>query len=291
MLLKLKAFKGNNNMLKLETYKLFKRKIVLVVIAGFLLVLAAKEISAHGTYKMYQPEMETYGWWWFFYIINGNLQILPAFIVVVFSGIFSYEQTFGMQDIILSTKNGRIKCTNAKIKLAFILTNLLYIITIFVPIVHMAAVSGGRGRNTKIQMIHHTVFRQSTLKVDNQGLLLHILVLSFMAVNIILLVTLIVSFLSTKPVISMCVVIVILYAWRPDVMLVFFDADSAIRALSFIPVNAMHILHLLQCMPVNITGKEVQWVYILEMVYAVVLIAGFLFFYKILSKNYKYYAA
>ncbi len=66
MLLKLKAFKGNNNMLKLETYKLFKRKIVLVVIAGFLLVLAAKEISAHGTYKMYQPEMETYGWWWFF---------------------------------------------------------------------------------------------------------------------------------------------------------------------------------------------------------------------------------
>ena len=45
MLLKLKAFKGNNNMLKLETYKLFKRKIVLVVIAGFLLVLAAKEIS------------------------------------------------------------------------------------------------------------------------------------------------------------------------------------------------------------------------------------------------------
>ncbi len=38
-------------MLKLETYKLFKRKIVLVVIAGFLLVLAAKEISAHGTYK------------------------------------------------------------------------------------------------------------------------------------------------------------------------------------------------------------------------------------------------
>lgn len=74
-------------------------------------------------------------------------------------------------------------------------------------------------------------------------------------------------------------------------MLVFFDADSAIRALSFIPVNAMHILHLLQCMPVNITGKEVQWVYILEMVYAIVLSAGFWFFYKILSKNYKYYAA
>lgn len=277
-------------MLKLEAYKLFKRKIVLVVITGILLVLAIKEISATGTYEVYQPEMETYGWWWFFYIISGNLQILPAFIVVTFSGIFSYERTFGMQDIILSTRNGRMKCTNAKIKLAFILTNLIYIIAIFVPVIHMAAVSG-KGSSTKIQMIHHTAFRNSSLKVDNMGLLLHILLLSFMAVNIILLLTVIVSFLSEKPVVSMCVVLVMLYAWRPDVLLVFFNADNAIRVLSIIPVNAMNVLHLLQCMPVKITGMEVQWVYILEIVYAVVLLAGFLFFYKILSKNHKYYTA
>ena len=45
-------------MLKLESYKLFKRKIVMVVITGIFLIVLLQEISTIREYKYYQKDIE-----------------------------------------------------------------------------------------------------------------------------------------------------------------------------------------------------------------------------------------
>ena len=76
-------------MFKLEKNKLFKRRIIQVVITGIFLLVFVKEIFIHNTYKAYGPgvaaSVENTGMLWqnFLMVLNGNLLMLPAFIVVI----------------------------------------------------------------------------------------------------------------------------------------------------------------------------------------------------------------
>lgn len=188
-------------MLKLEKYKLFKRKMVLVLIAGIFLIVLLQEARAFRIYKSIQQQIkisEKYkgiytdsrfsqywneysqadndsaaykpyffdgdrqktvkelfpnasfdiyfgaceNWSELFYTITGDLKCIPIFIVFAFAGIFSYENECGMQEILLSTKNGRKRCSKAKLKLAFIVTNIFYLIIIIIPITDMLVTAG-----------------------------------------------------------------------------------------------------------------------------------------------------
>ena len=205
-------------MFKLEKNKLFKRRIIQVVITGIFLLVFAKETFIHNTYKAYEPgvaaSVENTGMLWqnFLMVLNGNLLMLPAFIVVSFSGIFSYENRCGMQDIILSTKNGRRECTNAKFQLAFIITNLVYTVIIFISAAHMLIVTKGAGCHMEIQPA--TILNDNAFKADYMELVLHMVFLSFISVNIVLLLVLLVSFLSSLTVTLSFLAILITYPFR-----------------------------------------------------------------------------
>lgn len=279
-------------MFKLERYKLFKRKIVQIAIAGNFFLIFAKEVFIHNTYKAYRAggavSVEDTGALWqnFLMVLNGNLLMLPAFIVVSFVGIFSYENRCGMQEIILSTKNGRNKCTNAKFRLAFIITNLVYAVTIIISIVHMFIVTKGTGCHTEIQRT--IILSDSTFKADYMELVLHMLFLSFIAVNVVLLLTLLVSFFSDNTFVSICIILGILYIMRPDILSMFFGTEKAWYIMSFTPVNAINVLDIVRRPPVMVYGNMVQWVYVIELVYIVVLTGGILVFNTLIVKRQKY---
>ncbi len=281
-------------MFKLEKNKLFKRRIIQVVITGIFLLVFVKEIFIHNTYKAYGPgvaaSVENTGMLWqnFLMVLNGNLLMLPAFIVVSFSGIFSYENRCGMQDIILSTKNGRRECTNAKLQLAFIITNLVYAVIIFISVAHMFIVTKGTGCHMEIQTAG--ILNDSVFKADYMELVLHMVFLSFIAVNIVLLLVLLVSFLSKNTFVSICIILGILYIMRPDILSMFLGIDKAWYIILFSPVNSMNVLDIVRYAPVMISGNMVQWVYIIELVYSITLAAGIIFFNTAIAKRQKYYA-
>lgn len=281
-------------MFKLEGYKLFKRRIIQAAITGIFLLVFVKEIFIHNIYKAYGSgiilSVEDTGMLWqnFLMVLNGNLLILPAFIIVSFAGIFSYENRCGMYEIILSTKNGRRKYVNAKLKLAFIITNLVYAVIIIISITHMFIVAKGAGCHTKIQA--SVILSDSDFKADYIELLLHMLFLTLIAVNVVVLLALLVSFLSKNTFVSICIILGILYIMRPDILSMFFGMDKAWYIMSFAPVNAMNVLDIVRRPPVIISGNVVQWVYVIELVYVVVLAAGIIIFNTIIVKRQKYYA-
>ena len=65
------------------------------------------------------------------------MQYIPIFIAVVFSGIFTYDKTCGMQEIMLSAKNGRKTSTKAKLQLAFLLANSMFLVVALMTSVQM----------------------------------------------------------------------------------------------------------------------------------------------------------
>ncbi|MCI9079533.1 MAG: hypothetical protein HFH68_11540 [Lachnospiraceae bacterium] len=282
-------------MFKLESYKLFKGKIIQVVIAGIFLLIFAKEVFIHNTYKIYQPgiiisEKETGDLWQnFLMALNSDILLLPAFIVFSFAGIFSYENRYGMHEIILSTKNGRKKCTNAKFQIAFIITNLVYIVTVFIPIAHMFIMTKGAGNDKAIQAT--VILHDSTLKASYMELVLHMLFLSFIVINVVLLLTLFISFLSRNTFVSVCIILGILYIMRPDLLSMFFGVEKTWYIMSFGPVNAMNVLDIVRRPPVEIYGNTVHWIYVIEAIYIMILVCSIFIFNAIIVKRQKYYAS
>lgn len=52
------------------------------------------------------------------------IKYLPIFIVVAFAPLFSNERDCSMLPVLLGCKNGREKCTKAKVTAAFLLANI-----------------------------------------------------------------------------------------------------------------------------------------------------------------------
>lgn len=220
----------------------------------------------------------------------NQMQYIPIFIAIVFSGIFTYDKSCGMQEIMLSSRNGRKKCTKTKVLLAFLVTNSIFLLIILIAVFRIFILTQGRGWNSSIQLA--LWLYDSSLDMSFGILWLHTLLLSFLAINSILLVTLTASFLSKNPETAMCISLGVLFLLRPDVLDIFI-ADKAVisKIVSLTPYNIINASNLAQQTPILIGNSAVQWVYIVEVVYALLLAAGGIFFFRKLIKQQKYFAS
>lgn len=120
---------------------------------------------------------------------------------------------------------------------------------------------------------------------------LHTLYLGFVAVNVILLITLSASFLAKSPVVVMCVSLGVLFAWRPDIMAVHVDNQIVNRITAMTPLNVINTMNLAEQAPITIAGMQIQWLFLTELLYTVLLVGGGIFFFQVLTRHQKYYAS
>lgn len=219
-----------------------------------------------------------------------QIQYIPVFIAIVFSGIFTYDKSCGMQEIMLSTRNGRKECTKTKVLLAFLITNSIFLLIVLIEMLRMFILTQGKGWNTSIQLA--LWLSDCSLNMNFLVLWLHTLFLSFLAINSILLITLSASFLARNPETAMCISLGVLFLLRPDVLDPFI-ADKAVisKIVSLTPYNIINTSNLVQQTPVLIGKSTVQWIYIVEVVYTLLLAAGGIFFFQKLIKQQKYFAS
>jgi len=221
---------------------------------------------------------------------TDEMQYVLVVIAVVFSGIFTYDKSCGMQEIMLSTPNGRKKCAKTKVLLAFLVANGILLLTALIAVLRILILTQGRGWNTSIQLA--LWLYDSSLDMSFGVLWLHTLFLSFLAVNSILLITLSASFLAKNPETAMCISLGILFLLRPDVLdILIADKTLISKIISLTPYNIIDTSNLAQQLPVAIGGSTVQWIYIVEIVYVLLLAIGSIFFLKKLIKQQKYFAS
>lgn len=130
--------------------------------------------------------------------------------------------------------------------------------------------------------------RESQLEMDYGTLFLHTIFLSFVVVNAILVMTLLVSFLAKSPMTAMCVTLAVLFLLRPDFISVSLENEIANRITAMTPVNVVDTMNLAQQMPVAVGGVKLQWITIAEVVYSVLLAVGGGFFLRMMAKGQKY---
>ncbi|MCI9079532.1 MAG: hypothetical protein HFH68_11535 [Lachnospiraceae bacterium] len=189
----------------------------------------------------------------------------------------------------LSTKNGRSKCSKAKLKMAFIVTNVLFFIIVLITLINTLLMIRGQGWNSSIQL--YIWLMDSKLDINNLWMFIHAVFLAFLSVNFIVLVILLISLKVKNPAISMCISFGILYALRNDLMNVIFDDNNIIsHIVSITPVNIFEGLHMAGLEPVKVAGITVQWLYMAEILYIILLAATIVIFYRVLKNNHKYCA-
>ncbi len=227
-------------------------------------------------------------WKWRLSSLQDFIKYIFAFVIVVFSATFTYEKECGMQEILLSTKNGRKKYIKAKVVTAFLVTDLLCLLMIILTLLPLFAITKGVGWDTSIQMF--TELMTSTLDMNNLGLLLHTIFISLVVINAILLITLSVSFLVKSPVAVMCAGFGILFLIRPD-MMALLNNDIASLITSLTPLNVIDVINLAQQIPIQLGGIKIPCLTVAEVSYTLILIAGGVFFFRVLTKHQTYYAS
>lgn len=230
-----------------------------------------------------------YQWVFSWIDLATYIKFIPIFIAVAFSSVFTYEKECGMQEILLSTTRGRRECTRAKMAAAFLITNILYLLHVFLAILPIVLLTGGRGFDSSIQMTPWMM--DSRLDMNYGEAFLHTFYLGFIAVNVILLITLSASFLAKSPLVAMCVSLGVLFAWRPDMMAVHVGNEVVNRITALTPLNAMDTMNLAQQKPIGIAGCKIPCFYFAEGMYSLLLVIGLFFFLKKLTKHQKYYAS
>ncbi len=219
--------------------------------------------------------------------LSNIAKYVIVFIIIAFSPIFTYEKEHGVYEVMLSSRNGRKECTKVKVLLSFLITNIFYLLLISVPIIVYFFLTGGRGLDTSIQLPH--VSSHMVVNINYGQYILHIIFISLVVINFILLIILSVSFLSDNPVVVMCIGFAVSFILRPDVAM---DMNNNVINIitAMLPFNAVYVENLCKQIPFLIGGIKVQWLYVAEIIYSVLLIFGAVFFFKKLTKNQKYYA-
>lgn len=218
------------------------------------------------------------------------VQYIPVFVAVAFSGIFTYDKVCGMQEIMLSSINGRRESAKAKALLAFLVTNGMFLLMILLTWLRMFLFTQGRGWNSSIQMAIWLV--DSPLDMSFGVLWLHTLLLSFLAINTILLVTLSASFLAQSPVAAMCVSLAVLFLLRPDAIEIYLgEVETLNKMISLTPYNIINTYKLAERTPLQLGGAAMDWIYIVEILYTLLLLIGGMLFFKKLIKRQKYFAS
>lgn len=248
--------------------------------------IPVKELFADVDFKIHFGYF--YQWVFSWEDLSSYISYIPIFVAIVFSSIFTYEKECGMQEILLSTRRGRRECTRAKVAAAFLITNMLYLLLAFLAILPVLVLTGGCGWDSSIQMTPWMM--DSRLDMNYGEMILHTLYLGFIAVNVILLITLSASFLVKSPVVAMCVSLGVLFAWRPDIMGVHVGNEIVKRITAMTPLNVIDTMNLAKQVPITIAGMQVQWLFLAELLYTILLVGGGIFFFQVLTKHQKYYA-
>ena len=228
---------------------------------------------------------------WIFYLedLQKYMKYVFIFVVIAFSMIFTYEKECGMQEILLSTKNGRKKCTRAKVLAAFFITNTLYLFMLIIFLLPLFILTKGAGWDTSIQMVKW--LKYSTLDMNNLDLLLHIIFMSFMAINVILIITLLASFMSKSPMVAMCISLGVLFFWRPDIIMAHVENDIVARITSLTPLNVIEVTNLVKQVPISIGSMKIHCLTIAEIIYSLMFVMGSIILFFGLKRHQKYYAS
>lgn len=223
------------------------------------------------------------GWALFLDQLPRYVKYLPIFIAVAFSALFAYERECGMEEMLLCAKRGRRDCVRAKVAGAFLVTNALCGAIVILPSMIAFLLYKGNGLGTSIQMTPW--LRDSQLEMDYGTLYVHTIFLSFLAVNVVLLIALIAAFLAKSPLTAMCVTLGVLYLFRPDLVAGYFPIDGLKKLTVLTPINVVDTMNLAKQAPVTVGGGKVQWLAVAEVLYSGLLVLGGLFFFRIQGKK------
>lgn len=226
-------------------------------------------------------------WWWVDALdeLQSNIKYIPIFIVAAFAPLFSWERDCGMLPILLGCKNGREKCTRAKVLVAFLITNLLFLIVSVLSFARLFLLSGVTGYDTSVQ-IWKTILGNCPVPMTFGCLALHSLLISFLSLNFILLLVLCAAFRAKNPLTVMGVAIGLLYVIRIDTVSVIFNSLTADRIVSLLPLNVIDAINSADNLSsITIGSLQVPWMYILEIIYVVLVAAAGAFFFRVVAKE------
>ena len=241
--------------------------------------------------KVYFPIQfgEFENWTFFLDEMIKFIKYIPIFIAVAFASLFTYEGECGMQEILLCARRGRRDCVRAKVAGAFLVTNGLYLYALVLPGTVSWILFQGRGADTSIQMTPW--MRQSQLEMNYGELFLHTIFLSFIVINAILVLTLMVSFLAKSPMVAMCITLGVLFMLRPDFMSVSLNNEIANQMTAMTPVNVIDTVNLAKQMPITVGGEKLQWLTVAEVGYSVAFVLGGSILFLVLSRRQRYDAS
>lgn len=215
--------------------------------------------------------------------------LFPILIVIAFAPLFSYETQSGMHGILLTTKNGRKKCTRAKILAGFIFMNMAWILLAAVLLIFGFLIFGLEGYDTSIQIGWAYYNYESVLPFSYIKLLIHIFLIDFLTFNSILCVVILISFRSRNSFTATCIGLAILYVMRTDAVGAFFDNPILNRVVSLTPANVLDGEYLASFRPIHFGGYQIQWICFAELFYVVILLAVIGVLIRGLGRNQKYY--
>ncbi|MCI8337327.1 MAG: hypothetical protein HFH62_01415 [Lachnospiraceae bacterium] len=224
------------------------------------------------------------GWSLFLDQLPRYVKYLPIFIAVAFSALFSYERQCGMEEMLLCAKRGRRDCARAKVAGAFLVTNALCGAVVLLPSLIAFFLYQGNGLGTSIQMTPW--LRDTQLEMDYGTLYLHMIILSFLAVNVVLLIALTAAFLARSPMTALCVTLGVLYLMRPDLISGYFPIDGVKKLTALTPVNVVDAMNLAKQVPVAVGGVKLHWLAVAEVMYSSLLVGGGLFFFRMLGRRF-----
>ena len=228
---------------------------------------------------------------WFRRLLTSNefMQYVIAFVIIAFSMTFTYDRQCGMQEILLSTKNGRRKSVQAKIAAAVITTNIVCLLALILMFAPIFLLTKGIGLDTSVPITPS--MKTSQFDVNYLTLVFHAVFITFMAVNVILMLTLIISFIAKSHMAAICATMIILAVLHPKCIAVTLGNHIINRITSLSPLAVVDILSTADQKPFWLDGLKIHCLTVAEIIYPLLLAAESILLICIVTKDWKYYAS
>lgn len=231
-----------------------------------------------------------FSFWFRRLIISSEfMQYVIAFVIVAFSMAFTYDRQCGMQEILLSAKNGRRKSVWAKIAAAVITTNCVCLFALILMFVPIFLLTKGIGWDTSVPIT--PAMRTSQLDVNYLTLVFHAVFITFMAVNVILILTLIISFIAKSHIVAVIATMILLVVLHPKCIAVSLGNDVINRITSLSPLAVVDIINTADQKPLWLGGLKVHCLTVAEIIYPLLLVAEGILLFRVITKDWKYYAS
>lgn len=228
-------------------------------------------------------------WAWRLVALGEFMMYVLAFVLVVFSMTFTYERQCGMQEILLYTKNGRRKAVWAKITGAVFTTNIVCLLALVLMLAPVFILTKGVGWDTSVQMT--SWMRASQVDVNHLTLIFHTVFLSFMAVNAVLLLTLLISFVAKSSMVALCSTLIVLVVLYPNFLAVSLGNHVIARITSLSPLSVVNILNTIDQKPFQLGNLKIHCLTVAEIIYPLLLAVEGLLLFRIVARKQKYYVS